>query len=106
MQDHFFGAVEHWTSSKGHCQTGAERAGGDRERRLWQPTRHAVQIETEGFWQAKIDYLHHNTLRKGPGEGSRALGILVGVLSGDGRPSGGWHALSMTRRACEAPRTA
>src|SRR6266852_3933955 len=43
----------------------AERAGGDRERRLWQPTRHPVQIETEGFWQAKIDYLHHNPVRKG-----------------------------------------
>jgi REP element-mobilizing transposase RayT len=43
----------------------ALRAGGDRERRLWQPTRHPVQIETEGFWQAKIDYLHHNPLRKG-----------------------------------------
>ena len=42
-----------------------ERAGGDRERRLWQPTRHPVQIETLGFWQAKIDYLHHNPLRKG-----------------------------------------
>jgi REP element-mobilizing transposase RayT len=42
-----------------------ERAGGDREGRLWQPTRHPVQIETEGFWQAKIDYLHHNPVRKG-----------------------------------------
>src|SRR5204863_8404084 len=43
----------------------AERAGGDRERRLSQPTRHPVPIETEGFWQAKIDYLHCNPLRKG-----------------------------------------
>ena len=43
----------------------AERAGGDRERRLWQPTRHPVQIETESFWQAKIDYVHHNPVRKG-----------------------------------------
>ena len=42
-----------------------EHAGGDRERRLWQPTRHPVQIETEGFWQAKIDYLHQNPVRKG-----------------------------------------
>ncbi|MFT3878492.1 MAG: hypothetical protein QM703_02395 [Gemmatales bacterium] len=42
-----------------------ERAGDDRERRLWQPTRHPVQIETENFWQVKIDYLHHNPLRKG-----------------------------------------
>jgi REP element-mobilizing transposase RayT len=43
----------------------AERAGGDRDRRLWQPTRHPVQIETESFWQAKIDYLHQNPVRKG-----------------------------------------
>lgn len=43
----------------------AERAGPDRERRLWQPTRHPVQIESEAFWQAKIDYLHLNPVRKG-----------------------------------------
>jgi putative transposase len=24
-----------------------------------------VQIETEGFWQAKLDYLHANPCRKG-----------------------------------------
>jgi hypothetical protein len=42
-----------------------ERTGSDRERRLWQPTRHPVQIETEPFWQAKIDYLHQNPVRKG-----------------------------------------
>ena len=43
----------------------AKHAGGDRERRFWQPTRHPVQIETEKFWQAKIDYLHQNPVRKG-----------------------------------------
>jgi putative transposase len=42
-----------------------EHAGSDRERRLWQRTRHPVQIETENFWQAKIDYLHQNPVRKG-----------------------------------------
>lgn len=42
-----------------------ERAGSDRERRLWQPTRHPVQIETQNFWQTKIDYLHLNPVRKG-----------------------------------------
>jgi REP element-mobilizing transposase RayT len=42
-----------------------ERAGSDRERRLWQPTRHPVQIETEDFWQTKTDYLHQNPVRKG-----------------------------------------
>jgi hypothetical protein len=42
-----------------------EQGGRDRERRLWQPTRHPVQIETENFWQSKIDYLHQNPVRKG-----------------------------------------
>jgi hypothetical protein len=37
----------------------------DRERYLWQPTRHPVLIETESFWQAKIDYLQHNPVLKG-----------------------------------------
>ncbi|OWK37714.1 REP-associated tyrosine transposase [Fimbriiglobus ruber] len=43
----------------------SERAGSDRERRLWQPTRHPVQIETDTFWQVKLDYLHQNPVRKG-----------------------------------------
>jgi REP element-mobilizing transposase RayT len=42
-----------------------QRAGTDRERRLWEPTRHPVQVETQGFWRAKIDYLHANPCRKG-----------------------------------------
>jgi REP element-mobilizing transposase RayT len=42
-----------------------ERAGTDRERRFWQPTRHPVQLMTEAFWQAKLDYLHANPCRKG-----------------------------------------
>jgi hypothetical protein len=42
-----------------------QREGTDRERRLWEPTRHLVQIETQGFWEAKIDYLHANPCRKG-----------------------------------------
>jgi len=42
-----------------------EKAGTDRERRLWQPSRHPVQIETEAFWQGKLDYLHGNPVRKG-----------------------------------------
>jgi REP element-mobilizing transposase RayT len=42
-----------------------QRAGHDRERRFWQATRHPVQIETEPFWQAKLDYLHANPCRKG-----------------------------------------
>jgi REP element-mobilizing transposase RayT len=42
-----------------------QRAGDDRDRRFWQPTRHPVQIETQPFWQAKFDYLHANPCRKG-----------------------------------------
>jgi hypothetical protein len=41
------------------------RAGSDRDWRLWQPTRHPVQMETEPLWQAKSDSLHHNPVRKG-----------------------------------------
>ena len=50
-----------------HCfsQVFQDRAGGDCERRFWQPTRHPVQLETESFWQVKLDYLHANPCRKG-----------------------------------------
>jgi hypothetical protein len=39
-------------------------AGEDRERPMWRPGRNPVQIETEGFWQAKLDYLLANSCRK------------------------------------------
>jgi len=42
-----------------------EQATADRERRLWQPSRHPVAIETQPFWQAKVDYLHDNPRRNG-----------------------------------------
>ena len=42
-----------------------EAAGNDQTWRFWQPTRHPEQIETESFWQSKIDYLHENPCRKG-----------------------------------------
>jgi hypothetical protein len=42
-----------------------KNAGEDRERRVWQPSRHPVQIETEKFRQTKSDYLHDNPVRKG-----------------------------------------
>jgi putative transposase len=42
-----------------------QHSGGDRERRFWQPTLHAVQIESEDFWQTKLDYLHGNPCGKG-----------------------------------------
>jgi putative transposase len=40
-------------------------AGHDRERRLRQPTQHPIGIYSEGFWKQKMDYLHHNSCRKG-----------------------------------------
>jgi putative transposase len=43
----------------------ARQAGTDRERRFWQPSRHPVQLESEEFWQTKLDYLHNNPCRKG-----------------------------------------
>jgi hypothetical protein len=50
---------------KGFGQAIAAKAGDDRERRIWLPSRHPVQLETEGFWRAKLDYLHDNPRRKG-----------------------------------------
>ena len=41
------------------------QAVADRERRFWQPSRHAEAIINEGFWRQKIDYLHDNPRRKG-----------------------------------------
>ncbi len=46
-------------------ETFRKAAGEDRERRFWQPSRHPEQIETESFWQTKLDYLHENPCRKG-----------------------------------------
>jgi putative transposase len=42
-----------------------EQAGTDRDRRLWQPSRHPVEIVSEKFWRQKLDYLHDNPVRKG-----------------------------------------
>jgi REP-associated tyrosine transposase len=42
-----------------------ESATADSERRFWQPSRHPESIETERFWQQKLDYLHDNPCRKG-----------------------------------------
>jgi REP element-mobilizing transposase RayT len=40
-------------------------AGNDRERRFWQASRHAEQIESEAFWRSKVEYIHDNPCRKG-----------------------------------------
>jgi REP element-mobilizing transposase RayT len=47
------------------AQTLRDEATTDRERRLWQPSRHPVAIASEPFWQQKLDYLHDNPRRKG-----------------------------------------
>jgi hypothetical protein len=41
------------------------QATADRERRLWQPSRHPEALQSEPFWQQKVDYLHDNPRRKG-----------------------------------------
>jgi hypothetical protein len=33
----------------------------DRERRVWQPSRHPEGLQTEKFWRQKLDYLHERT---------------------------------------------
>ena len=47
------------------AETLRKASGEDRERRFWQSTRHPEAIETEPFWQQKLDYLHENPCRKG-----------------------------------------
>jgi REP element-mobilizing transposase RayT len=37
----------------------------DRQRQFWQRSRHPEVIETQGFWQQKMDYIHENPCRKG-----------------------------------------
>jgi len=47
------------------AETLRAQATADRERRLWQPSRHPEAILAEPFWQQKLDYLHDNPRRKG-----------------------------------------
>ena len=42
-----------------------ESAGVDRNRRVWQPSRHPVAVTSEAFYRQKLDYLHDNPVRKG-----------------------------------------
>jgi putative transposase len=46
-------------------ETLRKNASEDRDRRLWQPSRHPELIETESFWTQKLDYLHDNPRPKG-----------------------------------------
>ena len=47
------------------AETMRESAGDDRERRVWQSSRHPEAVMTESFWSQKFDYLHENPCRKG-----------------------------------------
>jgi REP element-mobilizing transposase RayT len=47
------------------AETFRSAATEDRERRFWQPSRHPEAVETEKFWQQKLDYTHENPCRKG-----------------------------------------
>lgn len=47
------------------AETLRDQATADRERRFWQPSRHPEAVQTEPFWQQKLDYLHDNPRRKG-----------------------------------------
>jgi putative transposase len=46
-------------------ETPREQATADRERRLWQPSRHPEAVLGEPFWKQELDYLHDNPCRKG-----------------------------------------
>jgi putative transposase len=46
-------------------ETLRKHAGKDRERRFWQPTKHAEGIFTEKFYVQKVNYIHLNPVRKG-----------------------------------------
>ncbi len=67
-------------------------AGPDRNRRFWQPSRHPMQIETETFWQTKLDYLHENPCRKG-----------MVNRAGQWRYSSAAHWLSDGAEPCDVP---
>ncbi|MEZ6190461.1 MAG: hypothetical protein R3C45_04130 [Phycisphaerales bacterium] len=70
-----------------------ENAGGDRERRVWQPSRHPVQIETEKFWQrTKSEYIHDNPVRVRAWYGAAALAV---------SSAGYWYPLDSAARAGE-----
>jgi putative transposase len=47
------------------AETLRAQAVADRERRFWQPSRHAEAITDERFWRQKLDDLHDNPCCKG-----------------------------------------
>jgi REP-associated tyrosine transposase len=49
---------------KSFAETLRQAATADRERRLWQPSRHPEAIAEQWFWRQKVDYLHDNPCRK------------------------------------------
>ncbi len=59
--------ADYCTANMPRCfaETLRTSATNDRERRLWQPSRHPVAIMNEPFWEVKLNYLHENPVRKG-----------------------------------------
>jgi hypothetical protein len=74
------------------AETFRSAASADRERRFWQPSRHPEAIESEKFWQQKLDYIHTNPCRKG----------LV-RRAGDWRYSSAAYYISDGQAECEVP---
>jgi REP element-mobilizing transposase RayT len=86
--------ADHWQNRTPSCFSDVFRkaAGVDRERRVWQPTRHPVQVENERFWETKFDYLHQNPVRKG---------LVNRSVDWRFSSAGYWH----DRRECDVPLT-
>jgi putative transposase len=75
-------------------QTFRENAGADRERKFWQPSKHAEGIFSEKFYHQKLNYIHLNPVRKGLVRAaqdwrfsSASYWLEVGRWSGDQRPT-------------------
>ena len=71
-----------------------EQATADRKRRFWQPSRHPEAIQSEAFWQQKMEYIHRNPCRSG----------LVCAAEHWRFSSAAWY-LSEGKQPCEVPIT-
>jgi hypothetical protein len=48
---------------EGYRRAIREAAGEDRDRRIWQPSKHAEAVRSEEFLNSKIEYMHYNPVR-------------------------------------------
>ena len=61
-------ALANWCDTEGAVafrRAIRENATGDRDRRLWQPSRHPEMIFSNAFLETKVNYLHDNPVRAG-----------------------------------------